>query len=207
MNPLRAELAATPLAAYYHSRVWKQTYYQGVRVLKAVQDLWNYQEILFEHQTRWVIETGTRHGGSALWFADQLYARGRVITIDIDQAANEIPRLPMGKRRPNIKCMEGSSTDPAIVDAVQKLLEAIEGHKFIILDSDHSREHVLAELTCYVPLMSAGDYLVVEDTTHAGPWAALTAFNELHPGMLRPDAQRNYKFGITFAPDGYYIRT
>jgi cephalosporin hydroxylase len=64
-----------------------------VRTLEVLSDLWNYQEIFAEHRVEWVIETGTRHGGSALYFADLLQlngAPGRVISIDVDKDANLI---------------------------------------------------------------------------------------------------------------------
>jgi cephalosporin hydroxylase len=55
---------------HYEPNVWKQLAYRGVRTLKLPLDMWNYQEIIFEHDLHWVLETGTRHGGSALYFAD-----------------------------------------------------------------------------------------------------------------------------------------
>ena len=71
---------------YYDTNVWKGLQYRGVRTLKLPLDMWNYQEIIFEHNLHWVIETGTRHGGSALFFADLLAAgnrEGGVVSIDV----------------------------------------------------------------------------------------------------------------------------
>ena len=51
---------------FYDQGVWKRMHYRGVRILKVPSDLWNYQEIFAEHRVEWVLETGTRHGGSAL---------------------------------------------------------------------------------------------------------------------------------------------
>ena len=50
---------------YYNANVWKRTHYRGVRTLKFPLDMWNYQELMFENNIHWVLETGTRHGGSA----------------------------------------------------------------------------------------------------------------------------------------------
>ncbi|HEY3074764.1 MAG TPA: CmcI family methyltransferase [Burkholderiales bacterium] len=71
---------------YYDSLIWKQLSYRGVRILKNPLDLWNYQEIFEQRAIEWVVETGTRHGGSALYFADLLAARrksGMVISVDV----------------------------------------------------------------------------------------------------------------------------
>ena len=57
---------------YYETNVWKRQHYRGVRTLKLPLDMWNYQEIIFEHDLHWVLETGTLHGGSALYFGDLL---------------------------------------------------------------------------------------------------------------------------------------
>src|SRR4051812_22346920 len=75
---------------FYDQGVWKRMHYRGARILKVPSDLWNYQEIFVERRIEWVIETGTLHGGSALFFADLLAlngAPGRVISIDADGAA------------------------------------------------------------------------------------------------------------------------
>lgn len=80
---------------FYDSAVWKRLSYRGVRTLKNPLDLWNYQEIIEERRIEWVVETGTRHGGSALYFADLLAARGAsgtVISVDLDHDSLQIPR-------------------------------------------------------------------------------------------------------------------
>ena len=60
---------------YYDTGVWKGLHYRGIRTLKSVADMWTYQELIHELDVQWVVETGTRHGGSALFFADQLELR------------------------------------------------------------------------------------------------------------------------------------
>src|SRR5688572_20830495 len=82
---------------YYDTGVWKHLSYRGVRTLKLPLDMWNYQEIIAEHGIEWVLETGTRHGGSALFFADLLAARGAagfVISVDVDHASLQISAHP-----------------------------------------------------------------------------------------------------------------
>src|SRR5712691_10831035 len=71
---------------YYKANVWKRTHYRGVRTLKFPLDMWNYQELMFEKDIHWVLETGTRHGGSALFFADLLTVdarEGKVVSVDV----------------------------------------------------------------------------------------------------------------------------
>ncbi len=199
---------------YYDSGIWRNLQYRGVRILKSVADLWNYQEIFEERRIEWVVETGTRHGGSALFFADLLAARkapGLVISVDVTHDALQI--------RPSdtVRLLIGDSAAPEVISAIGSLLPENRGAMFVILDSDHSREHVLGELNAYVALMRAGDYLVVEDTCvnghpvrpefGPGPMEAVTAFIQAHPDVLLHDAAREEKFGYTFAPGGHFIRT
>jgi cephalosporin hydroxylase len=99
---------------------------------------------------------------------------------------------------------------------VGALLPPGRGRAFFILDSDHSRDHVLAELRAYVPLLEPGDYLVVEDTCvnghpvradfGPGPWEAVDAYLAEHASLLRHDKEREQKFGYSFAPRGYFVR-
>src|SRR5688572_21996343 len=82
---------------YYELGVWKRQHYRGIRILKLPTDLWNYQEIFSERRIEWVVETGSAHGGSALYFADLLglaAAPGKVITIDVSHAALQLRQHP-----------------------------------------------------------------------------------------------------------------
>src|SRR5436190_21747816 len=78
---------------FHETNVWKNMQWHGIRTLKLPSDVWNYQEIIFEHHIEHVIETGTRHGGSALFFAETLAARrakGPVVSIDVDATSRQI---------------------------------------------------------------------------------------------------------------------
>src|SRR5918996_6447818 len=106
---------------YYDTAVWKRLSYRGVRTLKNPLDMWNYQEIIAEHGIEWVLETGTRHGGSALFFADLLSARGApglVISVDVDHTSLQI------SAHPRIHLLKGDSASPEIQKAVKTLLPA-----------------------------------------------------------------------------------
>jgi cephalosporin hydroxylase len=205
--------AAEYFQAYYDLGVWKRQHYRRVRILKTPTDLWNYQEIFAERRIEWVIETGTRHGGSALYFADLLElakAPGKVLTVDNDHSALQLP----GHGR--IELILGDSADPELARRLARMLPAERGPLFMILDSDHRAAHVARELEVLTPLLRAGDYLVVEDTCinghpvrpgfGPGPMEALVEFLARHPGQFARDVSREEKFGFTCAPFGYLVR-
>lgn len=198
---------------YYDTAVWKHLSYRGVRTLKNPLDMWNYQEIICERGIEWVLETGTRHGGSALFFADLLAARGAsgfVISVDIDHSSLQI------SSHPKLKLLKGDSSSLETQSAIRSLLPTPRGPMFVILDSDHRKAHVLRELEAYVPLMQRGDYLVVEDSCvnghpvrpdfGPGPMEAIEDYVRVHSQELIPDSSREAKFGCTFAPRGYFIK-
>jgi cephalosporin hydroxylase len=198
---------------FYDQGIWKRMHYRGARILKVPSDLWNYQEIFVEHRVEWVLETGSRHGGSALFFSDLLQlngAPGRVISIDIDASAN------MVGAHPNIDFLIGDSSSAAMVNRVRSILPNDRGTLFTILDSDHAKAHVLRELDALSPLLKKGDYLVVEDTCvnghpvrpqfGPGPYEAVDEFMSKHAREFVHDAARESKFGFTAAPRGYFIR-
>ena len=200
---------------YYETAVWKRVLYRGVRTLKFVSDLWNYQEIVCEHEIDWIIETGTRYGGTAVFFGDLLTARGacgEVVTVDIHSRFLH----PLARGHPKVRCLLGDSASPEILERVRGLLSGSRGSILVILDSDHRSDHVLRELKAYVPLMRRGDYLVVEDTIingrpvrpefGPGPAEALEKFLEAHADLLRHDVSRESKFGCSFAAGGYFVR-
>ncbi|WP_372786477.1 CmcI family methyltransferase [Phenylobacterium sp.] len=198
---------------YHETNVWKQLSYRGVRTLKLPSDMWNYQEILIEHDVEWVIETGSRHGGSAIFFADVLRnagRKGKVFSIDYQPALD--PRVLADA---SVDFITGDSADPAIVDDVMRRLPADRKKLFLILDSDHAARHVKRELDAWIPRLRSGDYLVVEDTVvnghpvrpdHGpGPLEAIRQYVGEHPRRLIRDVAREAKFGATFAPEGYYV--
>jgi cephalosporin hydroxylase len=195
---------------YYgaQGRTWKNTYWRGVQVFKCPLDLWVYQEILHEIRPDLIVEAGTKHGGSAYYLASicDLLSHGSVVTIDIEE-------LPDRPDHPRITYLTGSSTDPAVVAQVDERI-GTGSRVLVVLDSDHSREHVLAELDVWHSRVSVGSYLVVEDTNinghpvsaHAGPgpWEAVDEWLPGHPGFSR-DSTRE-KFFLTFNPRGYLKR-
>jgi cephalosporin hydroxylase len=185
---------------YYGQEPWKETRWRGVRTLKNPCDLWTYQEIIFEVRPRIIIETGTAYGGSALFFADMMnqYAPGHVITIDVEY------RNPPDD--PRITCLGGSSTDDEVFNWVDDYVEEHEGPVLVSLDSDHSKGHVLVEMTNYGPLVTPGSYMVVEDTNTDGPREAVDIHLKHGGQRWTPDAERERHL-LTFNPGGWLKRT
>jgi cephalosporin hydroxylase/SAM-dependent methyltransferase len=201
---------------YYDTAVWDRTSWAGVKALKSPMDMWNYQEILAERRPALVVEFGTRFGGGALFFAAvlrQLGHRARVLTVDVD-AATVDARV---RADPDIELLVASSTSEEVARRIAALRLEYPGPVFAILDSDHSRDHVLGELRLLRPILVKGDYLVVEDSNlnghpvlpswGPGPWEALQAYLSDHPGDYVPDREREAKFGFTFATDGFLVRS
>ena len=166
---LRQQMTSLPLVQrfvkfwYWNPKgIWSNTFH-GVRTIQNPLDVWVTQEIMYEVKPDFVVETGTLWGGSAaLWamFLEEINPEGRVITIDIEDFVTEAKELPIWKRK--VDFLVGSSTDPAMVADVAK---RVSGRTvLVILDSDHSEEHVLRELEVYSPLVSVGSYLIVQDT-------------------------------------------
>jgi cephalosporin hydroxylase len=190
---------------YYDSTVWKDTYWLGTPTQKCPLDLWVYQEILHETRPDLILETGTAHGGSALYLAsicDSL-GHGEIVTVDI---------FPIEGRpeHDRITYVTGSSTADEVVAEVDRLATGCD-RVLVILDSDHSRDHVLDELRIYSRFVSPGSYLVLEDTNvnghpvlpeHGpGPMEALDEFLA-ETDEFEIDAERE-KFFLTFNPRGF----
>jgi cephalosporin hydroxylase len=194
--------------SFYDSGAWYETRWLGVQTLKVPTDLWIYQELIAEIRPDLILESGTYRGGSALFLANvcELLGHGCVATIDLI----EYPDRPL---HPRITYLTGSSTDPDTA-ARARAVAPDASRCLVILDSDHSCAHVLAEMELYAPMVSEGSYLVVEDTNvnghpvlpdfGPGPMEAVDAFLAVHD-EFEIDVARE-KFGITFNPRGYLRR-
>lgn len=182
--------------------------WMGVPIRKVPHDLWIYQEILHETRPDLIIETGTMLGGSALYFAHlcDLLGHGQVISIDLEQRET-VPR------HHRIEYMQGSSVAPEILERVRGRI-APGTRTMVVLDSDHSAEHVLQELRLYSPLVSPGQYLIVEDTNighplhtfqvERGPMEAVEAFLPTAPDFERDSSREKLLF--TSNPGGFLKR-
>ncbi len=212
-HPLRGPIADAFHRLYYdearfHGGSWHLTTFLGTRVWKLPLDLWQYQELLYELRPDLIVECGTAFGGSARYLATVCDAldHGRILTIDIE-AQDDLPQ------HPRIRYVSGSSVSPEVVDLVRQEAEGA-GIVLVILDSDHSRDHVLAECRAYADLVTPGSYLIVEDTNvhghpvypeHGpGPAEGLAAFLAERDDFEHDTARD--KFLVTFNPGGWLRR-
>lgn len=198
----------------YHFR------WMGRPIIQFPQDMVALQEIIWETKPDLIIETGIAHGGSLIFHASLLEligGPGTVVGIDIDIRPHnrvEIEKHPMFRR---IKMLQGSSIDPSIVSQI-KALAAGAQRVMVILDSNHSHEHVLGELQQYAPLVTVGNYLAVLDTVVEDmdqslmgqrPWgrgnSPKTAVHEYLKTTDRFEIDRHIdnKLMVSVAPDGY----
>jgi cephalosporin hydroxylase len=206
-------------AQYSYNFKW-----MGRPVIQYPQDILAMQELIWEIKPDLIIETGIAHGGSLIFYASilELIGKGEILGIDIDireHNRREIERHPMYKR---ITMIQGSSIEKGIVEKVK---EMAKGKKaiLVVLDSNHTHDHVMAELKAYSPLVSVNSYIVVFDTIveylpadylpgHIRPWGIgdnpLTAVREFlnNNTDFEIDQSINNKLLISVAPDGYLRR-
>jgi len=200
---------------YYNTEVWESVCFLGVVTNKSVSDMWNYQEIISALRPSLVVEFGTRFGGSALYFS--VIGRAvnpalQVLSVDVSHA--EVAAVV--HTEPSITLLTQSSCEPGVAAKITEMREQCPGPVFFILDSDHTKAHVLAELALIRDVTCVGDYVVVEDGNingnpvlpgwGEGPTEALEAYFNAYPADYRVDHEREAKFGFTFAPSGFLVR-
>ena len=202
---------------------WEYSYHftwLGRPIIQFPQDIVAMQEIIWQIKPRVIVETGIARGGSLIFYASMLEligGDGIVIGVDVDIRAHnrvEIEKHPMMKR---IRLIEGSSIAESIVTQVRDFI-ANRAPVLVVLDSNHTHDHVLAELRQYAPMVTAGSYLVVFDTVIElmppdffpnRPWGrgnnAMTAVREYLKESDRFEIDRTIqnKLLITVAPEGY----
>jgi cephalosporin hydroxylase len=138
----------------------------GRPVIQYPQDLIAMQELIWQTQPDLIVETGVAHGGSLIYYASLLELIGRgglVAGIDVDIREHNrtaIESHPLARR---IALIEGSSVAERVVAQVRELASS-RPRVLVVLDSNHTHEHVLSELELYSPLVRSGSYIVVFDT-------------------------------------------
>jgi cephalosporin hydroxylase len=197
--------------SFYYAKdvTWRDTSWFGAPVLKCPLDLWVYQEILFALKPAVIVECGTNRGGSACFLGTMcdLIGRGRIVTVDIVDAKNDHPR------HPRVTYLIGSSTSEEIVRQVRAFVGG-DGPVLVILDSDHTRDHVLSELQLYAPIVTPGSYIIVEDSnlnghpinpaSGPGPMEAIDAFLGADDSFVVDSSREKYL--LSFNPRGYLKR-
>lgn len=145
---------------YYTARGGDGINWKGHELLKNPCDLWVYIELIQKIKPKYIIETGTHFGASALYFSDMVKMLGidtTIITIDIN------PKLNFDTKAAKIIPLRGISTSISIVNEVSNIIKP-EDTVLVMLDSDHSKENVLNEINAYWKFVSLNSYLIVEDT-------------------------------------------
>ena len=208
--------------------------WQGRPIIQYPQDIIAMQELIWQIKPDLIIETGIAHGGSLIFSASMLALLDlceqgqatldpnpkkprRVVAVDIDIRDHNRKALEAHPLFPRLTMIEGSSIDQTIIDRVKKEAEQ-HMNILVCLDSNHTHNHVLAELEAYSPLVSQGSYCVVFDTIIEDmpegffpdrPWGpgnnpktAVREFLKTHP-EFQIDEHIVHKLLITVAPDGY----
>lgn len=149
--------------AGFHHRVMYQPTWLGIPIIQFPGDMVMLQELVWKIRPELIIETGVAHGGTSILFASimELLGKGKVLAIDIEIRQHNrlaIQSHPLSHR---IELVEGSSIAP---DIVAKAAEEARGKKtLVVLDSNHTYEHVREEIARYADLVSKDSYLVVMD--------------------------------------------
>lgn len=210
----------------------------GRPAIQFPNDAWAMQELIWKIKPDLIIETGIAHGGSVIFSASMLalldisdaistgesfnpaVSKRKVLGIDIDIRQHNreaIMAHPMASR---IQMIQGSSVATDVVDQVKSIAKEYRS-VIVCLDSNHTHEHVLAELNAYAPLVSVGSYCVVFDTIIEDmpdgffpdrPWGngnnpktAVWEYLKRHP-EFQIDSSIPHKLQITVAPDGFLRR-
>ena len=204
----------------------------GRPIIQLPQDIVAFQEKVFSSRPDLIIETGIAHGGSLVLSAsllclldvieglDPRQSPRKVVGVDIDIRPHNRQALDEHPLRFKMELIEGSSIDPEIIQQVRSYADGVD-RVLVSLDSNHTHDHVLAELNAYADLVSVGSYCIVFDTViedmQAGsfpdrPWDVgnnpKTAVHEWlkdHPEFVI-DKDIDNKLLISVAPDGYLKR-
>ncbi len=168
-HALFSKAAFAELADLWVRLGWVQKYSYGFSwlgrpIIQLPDDMLRIQEAIWQVRPDVIVETGIAHGGSLIFYSSvmEMMGHGRVIGIDIDIRAHnrtEIEAHPMAKR---ITMIEGSSIADETVAAVKALIKPGET-VMLILDSNHARDHVAAELAAYAGLVTSGSYILSQD--------------------------------------------
>lgn len=219
----RAWLRAGWDAKYVYSFSWL-----GRPIIQLPDDMIRLQELIYALQPTLIIETGVAHGGSLIFYASLFKAMGldgRVVGVDIEIRPHNRAAIEAHALFPAITLIEGGSTEPAVVAAVQALVRP-DDRVLVLLDSNHSKGHVQDELAAYSPLVSVGSYIVAcdgimkqvadgpraqADWTWNNPTDAAREFVAANPDFVIDEPAIPFNEGaagrqVTYWPDGYIRR-
>lgn len=210
--------ATTVSDRHNYSYVWR---WLGVPIIQMPTDVVAIQEVIWETRPQVIVETGIARGGSVLLYSSilELIGEGTVLAIDIDLRDHNRRAIESHPLSHRVQIFDGSSTDPSVVAHVHSRIGDAR-RVMVVLDSNHTHEHVLEELHRYAPMVTPGQFLIVADTIvedlpaqehRPRPWGpgdnpktALDAFlSETDRFVIDPGV--NNKLLMTSSP-GAYLR-
>lgn len=164
LNDLRRMM--NRIAANEH---WYEQFWLGVPIWQLPDDILRLQQIVAEVKPKWIIETGTKFGGSAIFFSSLLkllgQTEGGVITIDLTQYREAVGTFDSHPHADIVrKSIIGDAASKEAVDQVIAAMSGNEGSTLVFLDDNHNGDHVYREMCLYAPLVTPGSYLIVADT-------------------------------------------
>ncbi len=199
----------------------------GQPVLQLPEDMVRLQEVVYDLQPEVIIETGVCFGGSLLFHATlcEAIGKGRIIGVDIRIPEATRSAVEANRLAHRITMIEGDSAAPVTIAKVRELAGG-QGPILVILDSDHSRAHVLRELEAYAPLVTPGSCIIAEDGimhdladvpggypewTDDNPTSAAHIFIDSHPEFEMREPKWKFNRGelrknVTYWPDGWLWR-
>ncbi|BCU76909.1 CmcI family methyltransferase [Luteolibacter sp. LG18] len=209
---------------------WNQKYpysfsWMGRPIIQNPEEIVRTQEVIYRIKPTVIVETGVAHGGSLIYYASLFKAmgtEGRVIGVDIEIRPHNRTAIEAHELFPSITLIEGSSTDPDIVSQVATLLKP-DDRVLVILDSNHTKAHVAAELAAYHGFVTPGSYIVATDGSmeilhdvprgnpewlHDNPSEAAREFAAAHPEFILeqpewPFNESQLDKNITHWPDAW----
>lgn len=201
--------------------------WMGRPVIQLPDDMIRIQEVIWRVRPDVIVETGVAHGGSLVFYASLFEAmdHGRVIGVDIDIREHNRAAIEAHPLSPRIQLIQGSSTSPCTVSTVRQRIAPDES-VLVLLDSNHSRAHVEAELDNYAPMVSPGSYIVAcdgimaqlagaprtaPDWTWNNPIAAVEAFLARNPNFVLDEPGFPFNEGlvrqrVTYWPKAFVRR-
>lgn len=209
-------------AKYVYSFSW-----MGRPIIQLPDDMVRIQEVIYALKPDVIIETGVAHGGSLIFYASLCKAmgKGRIVGIDIEIRPHNRTAIEAHEMSPLITLIEGSSVDGPIVEEVRGHIKPGET-VLVLLDSNHTKAHVLAELEAYGPMVTKGSYIVATDGIMAqvtgaprsqpdwswnNPIGAVEDFVAAHPEFVVEEPAFPFNEGVTrdrvtYWPSGFLKR-
>ncbi len=148
---------------------WYEQSWLGVPIWQIPGDLLRLQEIVFEVKPTWIVETGTKFGGSAIFFSSLLKLIGNtdggVITADLTQYSEAVETFASHPHADLIReAIVGDAASVSVVNRIKQVLSGKNGRVVVFLDDNHNADHVLSEMISYAEMVTLGSYLIVADT-------------------------------------------